>query len=500
MGGPHVISFSYTENGITKTATATVYVDELIAIYATPTNPVVERYTDNLPLTVTAEYRYSGKKNISGGYVLDGYSPSKIGEQDITLSYTDSGITKSVILKVTVTVLHRTCPRCGTTYDFNPDDSDPGCPHCKKTITSIRVTPEELEVTQGQNLPVTVRATYADGSSEYVYGWTSNFDTNKIGIQLVTIQYGGFAEEITVWVNEKMITCPVCGKEYPASYSNCPYCAKKLVGISVTPNDITVTQYENLNLEVKALYADGSSEEVTEWSIDTTTSKPGSYEAIVRYKTVSAKIKLTVISATAVICPICGTSYEPMDNPRGCPVCSGKLTGIEAYLTNGSNKVQLGTMPDITVVLLYLDTHREIMTEGYTIENYAAEKMGKQTIIVHYDKFTYTLEIEVVNTLASIICPNGHVYYRNEDGTDPGCPYCNEKDSIGTVSYYDITYLDEILDTIYNDNAYYFKSGNYITIRVIKKDKSLLVKVQNMFFRTASLGRKKEFTYGGEVL
>ncbi len=500
IGGPHTINFSYTENSITKTATATVNVDELLAIYATPTNPVVERYTRNLPITVIADYRYSGKRNITGSYVLEGYLSSKIGIQDVTLSYSDNGITKSVKLKVTVTVLHRTCPRCGTTYDFNPDDSDPGCPNCRKTITSIQVTPEELEVTQGQNLPVTVRVTYADGSSEEVYGWASNFDPNKIGIQQVTIQYGGYAAEITVWVNEKMITCPVCGKEYPASYSNCPYCAKKLVRISVAPNDITVRQYEILNLNVTAYYADGSSEVVTEWSIDTTTTRPGSYEATVRYKSVSAKIKVKVLSETAVICPICGTSYEPMDHPRGCPVCSSKLTGIEAYLTNGSNKVQLGTMPDITVVLVYLDTHREIVTEGYSIENYAAEKMGKQKITIRYDKFTYLMEIEVVNTLASIICPNGHIYYRNEDGSDPGCPYCNKKDSKETVLYYDITYLEEILDTIYNRNTYYFQSGNYITIKVVKKDKSLLTKVQNMFLRTTVLGRKKEFTYGGEVL
>jgi hypothetical protein len=499
--GGQTVTISYSENGITKTCTATVNVNGLTSIFVTPAVLTVERYTpvSSLIFTVTASYLYGSNRIFTSGYSITGYNPSLLGQQTVTVSYTERSITKSTTAKVNVTVLHKVCPRCHNTYDLRADDVDPGCPFCKELITGIIVTPEHVEVSKGEVLPITVEAVYNNGDISRVYGWTSNYNSNKTGVQTVNIEYAGYTAVITVSVKEAMLTCPVCGTKYPASAGACPVCSEKVVSISVIPGSVTVRQNENINLTVTAYYADGTRRIVNDWSIDRTSAQAGRYRATVTYRTATANIDLTVIAVTDNQCPICGLIYNPVENPNGCPVCFTTLTGIEAYLSNGSNKVIYGTTPGIAVVLIFRDEHRELITDGYTLENYDPHKLGIQTITVKYKGFSATLTIEVVNTLSSVTCPKGHLYYLDENGTDPGCPFCKLDDSISTVYYYDITYSSDILDKVYSTGIYYFPKGNFITIRLIKRDKSLSYKLQRMFFNTSMLGRKKTFLFGGEV-
>ena len=473
----------------------------LTGITVSPSELEVERYTkaSDLPITLTASYLNGVNKTITTGYSVSGYNPSTLGQQNVTIAYTEGGITKSANVKVTVTVLHRTCPGCGNTYDLTPEDTDPGCPYCKSIITGLTVSPEDVTVEQGDNLPITVTAIYADGSTGSVTGWSSNYDSSIIGVQLVTIQYAGYSAEITVCVEEAVMTCPVCGTEYPVSLGYCPVCAETVLSISASPLDVTVCQYEDIPLTVTAFYQEGSSKVVTDWSIDCTTNTSGTYEATVSYQNASVKINLTVVPESAITCPICGTVYEPSEHPKGCPSCSNQLVGIEAYLTSGSNLVQYGSTPGVYVVLIFRDEHRELTEEGYTIDDFNSKMYGAQTITVSYQSFTTTLDIEVVNALGSVTCPNGHVYYLNGDGTDPGCPYCQMVEELGAVKYFDITNTTDILEAVYRDGKYLFEPGNYLTIRVTKKDKSLLSKMQYLYPRTSLLGQRKKFVTGGEV-
>ena len=473
----------------------------LTGITVLPSELTVERYTEasKLPLTITATYLNGSNRTITTGYSVSGYSPSTLGQQNVTISYTEAGITKSVTIKVTVTVLHRICPRCNNTYDFGIDDTDPGCPYCKALVAGISVAPEYVEVKQGESLPITVTATYAEGSSGAVTGWTSNYNPTKIGLQPVTIVYAGYAAEISVWVKEATILCPICGTEYSASEPSCPVCASTIISISAAPYELTVNQYDDINLTVTAYYRNGSSKVVTDWSIDCTTSIPGTFQAVVTYRNVMTKIVLTVVAESAVTCPICGTSYNPNDNPKGCPVCSNQIVWIEAYLVSGSNLVQLGSTPAISIVLIFRDTHRELIEEGYTIEDYNSGILGPQSVTIFYREFYTSMEIIVVDTLTSVTCPYGHVYYLNDDGTDPGCPYCQMAEDTGTVYYFDITYTSDILEAVYNSGKYIFTDGNYLTIRVTKKDVSTITRLQNLYPKTSLLGRRKKYIYGGEV-
>lgn len=471
---------------------------KLTSIAVAPASQMIQRYK-NPSFSVRAYYD-NGTNKLVTGYTITGFNSNAIGTQTVNISYSENGITKAASVVVTVAPMQKECPRCHTVYDLRTDDSDPGCPVCKQSVVRIEATPEYVEVQKGDVLPVIVRAFYLDGSSAIVYDWISDYNTSITGLQIVTIEYGGSATTVTVWVNEGKITCPICGSEYSETEGKCPVCAENVISISVTPDVVTVYQYDPIVLNVVAYYADGSRSLVDEWSIDCTTETVGEFVALVSYKNASANITLKVLSLSTIQCPLCGLLYDPGEYPIGCPVCSTLLVGIEAYLTSGSNLVQYGTFPDVAVVLVFFDAHKELTTEGYTIENYDPHKLGIQTITVYYKEFSAAINIELVNTLLSIVCPNGHVYYFNDDGTDPGCPYCSMVDAVGTVYFFDITYNSEILEKMYLEGQYIFERHNYITVIVSKKNKSLISNMQKTFFKTTLLGRKKKFTYGGEVI
>ena len=496
--GTKSMTFSYTEGGKTVTRNITITVlPNLTGLSVSPDSVITDRYTA-LPITVKAHYE-NGSSKIIYTYTVEGYNASVIGGQTVRISYTEGNITKSIQINVTVTRLHHTCPRCGAVYFLDENDIDNGCPVCTGTIIRIEVEPTYVRVEQGKALTLIVSAIYKDGHKEIANDWTSNFNNGKVGLQTVTVEYGGVAAQISVWVYEKNVICPICGTPYPVSEGACPICSENVVRIEVYPKELTVSYFDPINLTVTAYYADGSSGTVTDWSIDRTSTEAGTFTANVSYHNVSATITLTVIPISAVECPFCELIYDPTVYPSGCPVCSETIIGIEAYLSGGGNLVQYGSSPGFMVVLIFKDEHRELELEDYTVENCNPYQLGPQNILVRYHEFFREVSIHVVDTVASITCPNGHVYYQNEEDSDSDCPYCAMTSHTGTVYFFDITYINEIISDMYAYGAYVFEQGNYITVTVTKKNKSLLFKMQNTFFRTSMLGSKKKFVLGGGV-
>ncbi len=499
--GQKTLTISYTEGSITKSTSITVFVDDIISIAASPSDLTVVKYTDAamIPISIIISYQYSGTRVITSGFTITGYNSAATGDQTIIINYHENDGVWNTTAKVHVTPLHKTCLKCGTVYDRNPDDTDPGCPICRGTVIGIRVVPEDIEIIQGDSLPIIVQALYQDGTTHAITGWTSNYVPNIVGLQSVNVEYGEYTATVNVNVKETEITCPICGISYPVSEESCPVCREKVVRLTVAPEEVTVNQYETIGLTVIANYADGSMREVEDWSIDCTTTTAGTYTANVAYSGCTYPIKLTVLSAAMITCQICGLSYEGDEYPSGCPVCSKALIGIEAYLTSGSNLVQYGSTPDLSVVLIFRDTHRELTYIGYSINGYDPYQMGIQTVTILYKEISYSFEIEVVDTLKTVTCPNGHVYYLNEDGSDPGCPYCVIAESHEVVYYYNITYTYEILEELYKNGSYIFDKRNYINISVTKEDISILKKLQKFSVKAVLLSRKKKFMYGGEV-
>lgn len=487
----------------TKTATINVTVidKKVTSIVVTPSSQTIERY-ENPTFIVKANYD-DGTINIVDNYTLSTFYNKNIGKQVVTFQYTENNVTVTTSVEVTVTNLSKVCPVCGSRYELDSNDIDNGCPNCASTITKIETVPDLVTVNQGFTLPITVYATYKNGGKAIINDWTSNYEPLRLGYQQVTISYGDFKAYITVKVLASKTRCAICGNEYQlnvdGSDPGCPICSTTVISIKAEPNPIIIEMHQPLNLTVTATFKDGHTEVVNGWTTDMIPNIPGTFDITIFYKSVTDQITIRIVDDDLTECPYCGTSYSRSKHLNGCPDCFVTLIGIEASLRNGGTTVIKGSKLDLEIVLIFKDTHREATYNGYTISNYQPDIVGEQTVIVKYKDFQYNLIIEVVNTFGKTTCPNGHVYHLNEDGSDPGCPYCiDDGEREKTLVYYDITYTTEIVEALNNQKIYIMKTGDYITIVVTKKNKSHPSQIIKIFNYSKEINNS--VSYGGEVI
>lgn len=507
LAGTQVVTIGY--QGFTTTVTVTVTVKvNLTNISVTPSQLSVERYTNlesnrHAVFLVRAHYEDGTSKEIQDYNIL-GLDTSKLGSQIITISFTEGGITKTVTVNVQITNMTTTCPTCGAVYELDHEDRDNGCPDCGSEIISIAAIPNYLELSLGDPLLIEVEATYRNGRKAIVTGWTSNYDPYILGTQTVTVMYEGYGTELTVHSKELRKLCPICGEEYElepdGSDPGCQKCKETVVKIEAYPREVTIEMHTPLPITVTATYLDGHSESITGWSCNFVPDKKGTFDVSIYYQDVSDVIKVVVKDNGLTECPFCGLVYPYRENPRGCPVCSKTIVGMEAYLRNGGTKVAYGSDLNLEIVLIYKDNRRQLTYSGWTVSGYQPYQLGEQTVEVSYESHRTNLTIEVVNTLAKKICPNGHEYYLDEDGTDPGCPYCLADTTLdNAIFYYNTTYTKEIIDTLYAQGRYTLNPGDYITVTVIPKNRSIWSRLQQLFFGTTTIGKRQRFTFGGEV-
>jgi rubrerythrin len=495
--GMKTVTFSYTENGKTVTCSININVKpNIVSIEVTPAQQTVERYKEP-SFTVKAWYE-DGAYSYVSGYTTSGFNKNTISTQSVTIQYKENLITRSSSASVIVTPMKVICSQCGNEYFLDENDFDQGCPICKTTVTNIQVAPAYITVARNEPLGISVIATFADGHTEEVTGWTSNYDSSKSGSQLVMVTYLGKYAFINVTVVDKKI-CSICGNSYSLNEDGtdpgCPICKEYLVSISATPDNQILEKGEDLSLTVIGLYRDGHSATVLGWSSNYDKDIAGEQQITVYYKNLTCNVRVNVVSEDEVQCSICGNYYNYRDNPWGCPLCSGTVTRIEAKLLSGGTRTSYGEALELSIILYYRDGHREMVYGGWQ-DNFEPFQLGEQDVTITYmDVFHNTssciLNVNVVNTLTQVVCENGHVYYA-EDGE---CPYCAADKGYGISLYSDCHFTDEILNELYNKEIYNFAEGDYISIKVnIRTEGSIY---------SMGLFRKNEgitpITYGGEV-
>lgn len=505
VGTQEVIVF-YTYEGNFNGVPATVIVKDpkiLTGLTVTPDSQDIQRYT-NPHFLVTAYYS-DGTSGQVYDYTVSGFDNKRLGTQNVTISYTYEGITMTITPQVTVNKLLMQCQKCGTMYELNEEDVDQGCPVCKSTLVSIEATPDILTVTKGDSLPITVFGTYANGYKQTVSEWSSNYNSNILGRQEVTVIYQGFTTYITVYVTNTSKSCPICGTVYQleedGSDGGCPSCSTIADSIIVSPQSVIINKHQALPITVIATYRDGHTATVSDWTTDLIPDTAGVFQATIFYHEVSTRITVEVNDEDSITCPICGLKYKFSESPDGCPVCYHMVIGIEARLRSGGTKIQYKSNLNLEIILKFRDGHKEASYTGWTVDGYQSEVLGTQTITVHYAEHSTQLTIEVVNALPKSVCPNGHTYYLNEDGSNPGCPICDvSSDKSNAIFYFDITYTSIIIDTIYKDGFYSLKNGDYLTIRVKPREKSPIHNIRSMFSWLLFLITDKEYSFGGEVV
>jgi len=489
----------------TRTGTVNVTVKvpyKLSGLTVTPSTQNITRYT-NPSFTVTALYDNGTSKNITN-YTSSYFSNTILGTQTVTMTYSEDGITKTAATSVIVKNLTTTCPACGGIYELDEQDMDNGCPVCKLSMTGLEASPDYITIAPGDPLLVTVNAVYATGNRYPVTGWTSNYDDGIAGIQEVTISYQGFTAHVTVNIKGNSVTCLVCGRKYALKDGmdqGCPYCKAEVVSITTSPKNVIIEKHNPLPITVVAIFRDGHTENVTDWSTDLVTDTAGTFDVSVRYKSAVDHVQVTVLDDSRIICPYCGLDYTFSESPEGCPVCSITIVGIEASLRNGGKLVPYQSSLNLQVGVIFRDEHRELAYTGWTGTGFSPDTLGEQTVTVHYKGFSTTLTIEVVKNSYEVVCPNGHEYYLNEGGIDNGCPICNEETDLSDATFYfDTTYTSDILETLYRDGIYYLEQGDYLTVKVTRRGASLRLRIQNMFQIDDAKVKKQSYLYGGEVI
>lgn len=467
-------------------------------LYAT----TIPKYSE-FPITnLTLNYSDGTSEIVTTGWETNGFVNTAKGNYTVTLSYTVQGMTCYTQVNLTVENLSKLCNVCGNPYFLNDNDYDTGCPYCKTTIDHIYLSNYDLTQKYGQTLELAVYVVYKDGHTEAVTGWTSTYNAYNVGDQIVTVTYGDYSDKLIVRI-EATVQCPICGYSYSlntdGSNPGCSICKEKVSSIRATPEYSLVENGGKLELTVEATYVDGHKEVVTGWNSNFLNYRLGSQSVTITYQGQTTQVTVEVIKDEHLIaCEICGNTYDRNTDTNGCPYCSTSIDHIEAYLLSDGSKVQLGSDLKLRIIITYKDAHRSLAYSGYAVENYEKNKLGRQTVQVEYKGHHSTLKIEVVNTIEKVVCQNGHVYSLNEDGSDPGCPYCSDTTTAKGISYINVIYTSNILETLYTTGSYEIPAGDYFTIVVTKEHRAFTVR--NSFLMYSDfLGPNKKFTYGGEV-
>lgn len=470
----------------TKTCTVNVTVKSNklpISLTVTPSSDTV--YNGSEPTyTVKVNYDDGSSAIITTGYTKTGFTIGA-GTKTVTFTYTENGVTVSKSIVITVKRNIKICPY-GHSYELDDFDTDNGCPICKTLLKSIEAAPDELTVEKGGSLNINITATYYDEHIQLITnGWTSDFDSNQLGEQLVTVKYGGMTDTVNVTVTQKL-TCPICGSVYPANKDGtdpgCPICSKSVKSITATPDSQTVSIGENPIIEVTATYLDGHKAVVTDWTSNFNAFQVGRQNVVIYYQSRSIAISVTVISKDEITCPICGTVYSRIEHPNGCPICSNTVVGIEAYLRNGGTQVQYGSELNLYIVLIYKDKHTELAYNDWSVKGYQADVLGMQKLTVTYKDFSTTLTIEVIDSLTKSDNSGG------QDTLDEDAK-----------SFMECIYTKDILNQLYKTSIYYLNSGDYITVTVRLLNISIYVKLENMFHLVSADTDYKKYSYGGMV-
>ena len=167
---------------------------ELSGQYKTTYN-VGEEF-DKTNLVVTAKYSDGSSKAVTN-YTISGFNKDTAGEQTVTVSYEEGGVTKTAEFKVTVN----------------------GTQPSEKTLLGIDVTANPTKTTYevGETFDpagLEVTAKYSDQSSEKVTNYSlSQVDMSTAGTKTITVTYEGKTAEFTITVNDS--TQP--GEDVPAA-------------------------------------------------------------------------------------------------------------------------------------------------------------------------------------------------------------------------------------------------------------------------------------------
>lgn len=178
--GQKTVTVSYTEGGVTKTATYTITVNAVTLISIEVSNAKTAYYVgdDFVEPTVTATFSNGSTSDVTNSATFSGYDLGSAGNQTVSVSYTNV-TTQSTSYSITVTSV---------------------------TLTSITISGYTTSFKVGDTFSFggTVTAHYNNGSSSDVTASASfsGYNMSTAGNQTVTVSYGGQTETYQISVTD----------------------------------------------------------------------------------------------------------------------------------------------------------------------------------------------------------------------------------------------------------------------------------------------------------
>ncbi len=451
---------------------------------------------DEPAYNVTVKYTDGSSDALpSDSYTKTGFTRGA-GEKTVIFTYTEYGVTVTRSINITVNRNTTTCDY-GHIYELDDFNNDGGCPICEDTVKNLQVTPEEQTVIFGGDEPsITVKAVYLDGHSAIVDkgDWTWNYDSTINGSQFVTVMYKERTAVIKI-ISTFSYHCDVCDNDYPAKADGtdggCPYCKADVVSVSASPEYQAVDIGSAIELTVTAAYRNGDSEEVTGYTTSYQPYVEGEQNVVVSYGGCTCSIIVKVTDNLAS-CPNCGLEYDPNEY-FGCPVCYEILNGIMARTRDGSETVEYGSSLDLIVTAVFLDGHREILASGYQVTGFWPYQAGIQTVMIEYGGFADVLTITVSESDA-VDGSNAGNDGSGQGGSAGSNESANDYDNDQNV-YFEVTYMDSILEVLYSAGVYELKPGDSITISISLREREHT----GILFYMTDAWKEKKYIYGGLV-
>ncbi len=394
------------------------------------TLPIKTVYTEGDPfdqtgLTLTATYSDGNTQTVSSGFTCSGYQANTTGEQTIEVTYNG--------LKTSFTVM------------VNPKPAI--------TLDSIAVTKEPTTTTYyvGDTLDtagMAVTATYSDGSSKLVTGYTCDpTKLNTEGTQTITVSYTEGDVTKTATFNVTVKPVPVL-----------------LDSIAVTKQPTKTTYYvgDTLNtagMEVTAMYSDNSSKTVTGWTCSPTKlNTKGTQTITVSYTEGS-------VTKTATF----GVTVNEKD-----PGPDVTLSSIAVTKNPTKAIYDIGEPLDtagIVITATYSDgSTKTISASGCTFTGFDSSSAGVKTITVTYQRKTDTFDVTVRE---SVPTSNGQIY------VDPAKGYIGQRFDVtirlqnnpGLVAArLEIGYDAGVLKLVDAKNGEVITGGSFITSQTFEKN------------------------------
>lgn len=178
--GQKTVTVTYTEGGVTKTATYTITVNAVTLESIEVSGAKTAYYVGDsfVKPTVTATYSNGSTSVVSNDATFSGYNLSNAGNQTVTVSYTN-GTTVSTTYSITVTAL---------------------------AVTDLTISGYTTVFTVGDSFSYggTVTATYNNGSTADVTSSAtcSGYNMSSASSQTVTVSFGGQSKTYQITVNE----------------------------------------------------------------------------------------------------------------------------------------------------------------------------------------------------------------------------------------------------------------------------------------------------------